>query len=311
MSVAVVVLFFLSLYTLTVSLETSLKTYDSQFDFLNTPINASNFKSYVAICAIVKNEPDIREWVEYHYKMGVGTFYIRDNGDVPIRSSIEDYIKKGIVQVEARNDAAPQLSVYHRCLRQKRWFHQFIAMIDIDEFIVTKDYCSIPSVLKRYEDFGGLTMNWMVFGSSGLVKRPTNGVLPNYYKCFQYEHVKSIVNTRWGVSHYGNPHVFHYSHGKFGVDTDFFKVETPLNLPRPSLYEILHLNHYHLKSKEDYDRNRKRGRASTTLPSPKNEQYFYDTDAKCNLNCSILQMPTTFAKDCPLDYFHNRPVSLE
>jgi hypothetical protein len=198
-------------------------------------------------------------------------------------------------------------------VRQKRWFHRFIAMINIGEFMVTKDYCSIPSVLKRYEDFGGLTMKWMVLDHLVLLKkkRPTNGALPNYYKCFQYEHVKSIVNTRWGVSHFGNPHVFHYSHGKFGVDKDFFKVETPLNLPRPSLYEILHLNHYHLKSKEDYDRNRKRGRASTTLPSPKNEQYFYDTDAKCNLKLFDFTNTNNIAKDCPLDYFHNRLISLE
>jgi hypothetical protein len=284
---------------------------ENNFDWLNPPVNSSNFVSYFAICAIVKNEPDIREWVTYHYRMGCGKFYIRDNGNVSVIPQLRDYIKKGIVEVQHRKDAAPQLSVYHRCLRVYRHFHRFIAFIDGDEFIVTKDSCSIPSILKRYERYGGLTMNWMVFGSSGHIKKPKGGVIKNYWSCYQYEHVKSIVNTDFGVSHYGNPHIFHYSHGRYAVDTDFFKVSTPVNLPRPSLYEILYLNHYHLKSKEDFDRNRRRGRASTTEPSRKNDAYFKGIDEKCDRNCSILQMPTGFAKHCPIDYFKNRPFSWE
>jgi hypothetical protein len=43
-------------------------------------IVGSHFRSYVAICAVAKNERDIREWVEYHYRMGIGKFYIFDNG---------------------------------------------------------------------------------------------------------------------------------------------------------------------------------------------------------------------------------------
>jgi hypothetical protein len=288
-----------------------LHSYDTTYDWLNPPVNSTNFKSYFAICAVIKNEPDIREWVSYHYKMGCGKFFLRDNGNIPVAPMLRDFIKKGIVEVQMRKDRAPQLSVYHRCLRTYRHFHRFMAFIDGDEFIVTKQQCSIPSVLKRYESYGGLTMNWMIYGSSGHVVKPKNGVIANYWKCYPYEHVKSIVNTNYGVSHYGNPHIFHFSHGKYSVDTDFFQVSTPVNLPRPSLYEILHLNHYHLKSKEDYDRNKKRGRASTTEPSRKNEEYFRLIDAKCDRNCSILKMPIQFANHCPDDYFRNIPFSLE
>eukprot|EP01040_Poterioochromonas_malhamensis_P014239 gene14239-15745_t len=243
--------------------------------------------------------------------MGTGKFYLHDNGNIPLAPMVKDWIEKGIVSVEERKDKAPQLSVYQLCLRNYRQWHQFIAFIDADEYIVTKNGCSIPSILKRYEPYGGLTLNWTVFGSSGHLTRPEGGILKNYWSCYMYEHVKSIVNTNYGVSHFGNPHVFHYSHGKFSVDAEFFKVETPVNLPRPSLYDNIYLNHYHLKSKEDYDRNRKRGRASTTDPSQKNEEYFWKINERCNRNCSILKPPETWAPNCPLETFTNRPISLD
>lgn len=286
---------------------------DPKFDLLNSPVNSSNFISYFAICAVLKNEreDDVREWIDYHYKMGVGKFYLHDNGDVPLAPMVKDWVERGIVSVKERKDKSPQLSVYHRCLRNYRLYHQWIAFIDADEFVVTKQGCSIPSVMKRYEPYGGLTLNWMSFGSSNHITRPPGGILKNYWSCFMYEHVKSVANTNYGISHQGNPHVFTYSHDKYAVDTDFFKLETPVNLPRPSLYENIYLNHYHLKSKEDYDRNRKRGRASTTEPSQKNEAYFWRINALCNRNCTILQPPATYAPDCPLSTFTNLPLDLE
>jgi hypothetical protein len=45
-------------------------------------------------------------------------------------------------------------------------------MIDGDEFFVIMDGSpDLPSILKRYEAYGGLVVNWRLFGSSGHVKR--------------------------------------------------------------------------------------------------------------------------------------------
>lgn len=284
--------------------------YYSLDDAMNTPLNVTNFKSYFAICAIVKNEPDIREWVRYHYKLGVGKFYIRDNGAHPVTPVLEDFIRRRIVEVEHYRGKGLQLHAYHDCLRKFRTFHHFIAFIDADEFIVTKNSCSIPSILRRYEKYGALTLNWMMFGSSGLLHHPKS-VIQSYYNCHQHDHIKSVVNTMYGISHYGNPHQFRYSHNKFAVDTDFLRVDGFANIPRPSLYETMYLNHYHLKSKEDFERNRKRGFADYNEISVKDEEYFKAVDKLCNQNCSFLQIQKTFAKDCPLSLFGTRPISLD
>eukprot|EP01039_Chlorochromonas_danica_P020899 gene20899-25628_t len=132
---------------------------------MNPPVNVSNFISYIAICAIIKDEreDDLREWVEYHYKMGIGKFYLHDNGNISVAAMFPDYIEQKIVDVQDRKDLAPQLNVYRKCIRNYRKYHRWIALIDVDEFIVTRNQCSIPSVMKKYEDYGGLVLNWRLF----------------------------------------------------------------------------------------------------------------------------------------------------
>lgn len=296
---------FFTLLVICFILSTLIPNAFSAFERMNPPVNVSNFISYIAICAIVKDEreDDLREWVEYHYKMGIGKFYLHDNGNISVAAMFPDYIEQKIVDVQDRKDLAPQLNVYRKCIRNYRKYHRWIALIDVDEFIVTRNQCSIPSVMKKYEDYGGLVLNWRLFCSSGHRSRPSGGILRNYWSCTDYYHVKSIVNTDYGVSHYGNPHVCLYSHDKYAVDTDYWRVFNAYVVPRPSLFEIIYINHYHLKSKEDYDRNSKRGRASTPGPSPKTEEYFWATDASCQTNCSILKMPEKPAGDCPLSTF--------
>lgn len=46
--------------------------------------------------------------------------------------------------------------------------------------------------------YGGLALNWVIFGSSGFKSRPRGGVLVNYHKCLpdqheQHTHVKVRV----------------------------------------------------------------------------------------------------------------------
>jgi hypothetical protein len=291
-----------------------------EFDNLNKQkANFSHITAYFAICAVIKDEMDLHEWVSYHHRMGCGHFYLHDNS--PKNSTVtsasiqlKDFINRNIVSMKDISAVvAPQLGVYHRCIREHRLKHQFIGMIDADEFIVTRDDCSIPSILRLYEAYGGLALSWMMFGSSGHIKRPSGGILQNYRNCTMVDHVKSIVNTNYAVSHYGNPHQFHYSHGKYAVDSDFLKVNSHINGPRPSLFKIIYLNHYHLKSLEDFTRIRKRGRASTTAPSPnpKNDQYFVNLDRLMKSACPTLYILEEQAKDCHPELIIDKFISTE
>lgn len=55
--------------------------------------------------------------------------------------------------------------------------------IDADEFIILHDEMWLPGVLEEYTQYGGLVLYWKLFGSSGHVQRPAEGVLRSYTKC--------------------------------------------------------------------------------------------------------------------------------
>ena len=108
---------------------------------------------------------DVEEWVDYHLALGVTKIFFYDNNStVPIREMLAKY--HGAVHYEdvSTTEAAPlnvQLFVYRKCLARKDV--QWIAFIDVDEFIVLKAtaHNSLPAFLTDYADEGALAVNWV------------------------------------------------------------------------------------------------------------------------------------------------------
>jgi len=228
--------------------------------------------SYVALCLIAKDSKDLLEWVVHHKALGVDVFYVADNdSNPPMAGGIVDMLQSGVVQYlylsSTYSDVKPdpQMFFYGKCMREKGHLHQWMGFFDEDEFIVTRGGSSVPQVLQRYEQYGGLTLNWRVFGSSGHLTRPTGGVLSNYHSCARHYHVKSFVQPSKTQST-RNPHVFNYLDGFHAVDTLGNVVDSPDNLgnatdgmPSKDLYSVMYLNHYILKSRAEFEEKVKRG----------------------------------------------------
>jgi hypothetical protein len=259
-------------------------------------------RSYLAACLIVKNELEyLPEWIEYHRRMGISKFYVFDhNSSVPVITSIRQYVLTNLVEYfftdfhwADRRYPNFQIATYDRCLQQFGKLHTFMAFIDSDEFIVVVDKTKrIPDILTDYEQFGGVTMNWMVFGSSGHVATPPGGVLANYFKCFKNGCVKTIVNTKYALKPGGDPHHFLYTGGHFAVSAgnQSLRVDGPFNHHYSTAFNTMYINHYNTRSYEDFIRKAKRGRA-TSDPHKLNDQYFHDIDRQAKSTCPILEMP--------------------
>jgi hypothetical protein len=251
------------------------------------------------MCLIVKDETeDVVEWIEYHHRMGASKFYIFDhNSSVPLLSSIQLYVKSGLVNHKAvhfsdTRDDPPQISVYNECLKQYGKKHNFMAFIDVDEFIVVVDESKkIPDVLQAYEDTGGVSLNWMLFGSSGHTAKPPGGVIANYHKCTKNVHVKAIVNTAHCLRNAGNPHVFVYQPPFYSVDTNFTQVTGPFHPHLEHAFEIMYVNHYNTKSQAEFMHKMERGREAMRNPHKYSAQYLHALDALCTDDCPVLQMP--------------------
>ena len=81
-----------------------------------------------------------------------------------------------------------------------------MGFLDTDEFLIIKDGTPhMPALLKEYEEYGGLGVHWVMFGSSGHKTRPAKGVLASYWQCLWHgsPHSRHIrASSRWAVHVY-------------------------------------------------------------------------------------------------------------
>lgn len=149
---------------------------------------STNYPHRLAICAIFKNEaPYLKEWVDYHHDvLRVNYFYLYNNDSSDnYREVLQPYIDQEIVELIdwTSNDpthqavgefmdapwSGSQLGAYNDCLKKALGIAKWVAMIDIDEFIVPGK--SVKRFYKLLDDAernkaGTVCLHWRVFGTS-------------------------------------------------------------------------------------------------------------------------------------------------
>lgn len=240
--------------------------------------NRTRPKHRLAICAIAKNEGQyLREWIDYHRSMGVDKFYFYDNESADATQQIlEPYIKSGLVEYIPFPGYRMQLAAYDDCLYRHRYDCLWIAFIDIDEFIVPVAYPSIPDFLEAVAtDAPAVEINWLVYGSNGQVEKSEQPVMERFTRHSVFDHplnrhVKSIVNPRKVFTMTGCHEATRIT-GK-AVDshgtpiTHNFKERTPQ-------HDVIRINHYAVKSRQEFIEKQGRGRASGTQRTVPDEYF--------------------------------------
>jgi hypothetical protein len=128
-----------------------------------------DFQYYLSFVAILKNEAlYIEEWLEYHILLGVQKFYLYDNESSDnLVQILQPYIKAGIVEYKYFPYKRKQILAYNDILEKAKKETYWLAAIDLDEFIVPMKDETIPDFLKDFEQYAGVKINWLVYGSSG------------------------------------------------------------------------------------------------------------------------------------------------
>ena len=129
-------------------------------------------KYYLTVCAIAKNEgPYFKEWIEWHRSQGVEKFYIYDNESTDCtKEALAPYIESGLVEYCYWPGQKQQLATYDDCFEKHRLEARWIAVIDLDEYIVPIKDRNICEFLRRMEEFAVVEINWLVYGSGGAKK---------------------------------------------------------------------------------------------------------------------------------------------
>ena len=252
----------------------------------------SGKKVYLSIVAIYKNEPDIIEWIEYHKLAGVERFYLYDNASTDdSKKLLQPYINSGEVVYHYVEGKCMQLPVYRDAVYTYKDETQWLAIIDLDEYICPVEKNDIKDVLKEYEKYPALGVNWVLFDSNGLKNRPDNLVIDAYtrvpanYQFYDNRHIKSIVNPR-KVQSIVNPHFCFYKKRELCVDENYNQIgsnilflDTNANArTKKNSINKIRINHYHSKSEEDYVKKRSLGFADKEGERPKDSHTNFEVE---------------------------------
>lgn len=232
---------------------------------------------YLAVCAIAKNEgPYFKEWIDWHHSMGVDKFYIYDNESTDgTREILEPYIRSGLVDYRYFPGYRMQLAAYDDCLEKHRLETRWLAFIDLDEFIVPVADSSIPAFLERFEAFPAVEINWLIYGSGGAEKKSDLPVMTRFRRHslpghVLNRHVKSIVDPRRVYSMIGCHEVARIS----GRAADSHGDEIRKNFrEREPQQDVIRINHYAVRSREEFFEKQSRGRASGTKRTVESEYF--------------------------------------
>ena len=243
------------------------------------PTSFENVLSAVAIC---KNEaPYLQEWLEYHLLVGIEKFYIYNNESSDnTREVLDPYIKEGIVVYEEFPGASLQCYSYSKTIRERRNKTKWLAIIDLDEFIVPTGNEDIKDFLKDFDGYSQIIVGWKVYGSDGHKNKPQGLVIENFKSCSAPDYItnsKVIVNPRY-VRAVMNPHWCFVNGVSVDENKKLFEAYpyTTYYLTPISKNKIC-INHYHNKSWEEYLQKCAKGCADkNTLIRGKDLFEYYD-----------------------------------
>lgn len=226
---------------------------------LKAPVSANNPPYYLVACAIFQDEVFfLKEWIEYHRLIGIEHFYLFNNKSTDnYREILAPYMQEGMIDLFDW-DVATHNQKEYLDLAQKPAYMQAInyvkdkttwaAFIDLDEFLVPMRHDNLQDLMKNYEDYGALAINWQLFGTSGLEHLPDNQLLIESltWKGNPARHlnqfVKLILQPKFVVS-LNDPHDFEFQESIHAVNSD--KVPLPKHARgQLVILDTICINHY-------------------------------------------------------------------
>ncbi len=175
-------------------------------------------KYYLSLVVIFQNEARfLKEWIEFYRMIGVEHFYLHNHLSTDnYQEVLAPYIEAGIVelkQITRRPKNSDewyeiQNGVYSEVSKRVSDITEWLVVVDSDEFLFPVNGRSLAEALKEYDEYAALSVNWKIFGSSGVERIADNTLMIEQLKGSDPEpdfHVKTIVKPRYVVD-YINPH---------------------------------------------------------------------------------------------------------
>lgn len=242
-----------------------------------------------AICALSRNENNyLEEWIIYHLNLGFNHIFIYDNNNPddnsnPELCSIQPW-KEQVTIIDYRGKTAAQLSAYNDCYMTHSKGFDWIAFIDIDEFITfseTSTYTHINDYLLSITKFDVVAVNWMFFGDNEEVRFKKGSVIQRFPHPIpdstQNKHFKVIVRTQKDIKFVHNPHCVD---GAVRICDDCQQEVLEKGLFKTPSFKKLYIRHYGTKTIEEFITNKILRGAADQDSNPYKLDLFYQMNKR-------------------------------
>ncbi len=267
----------------------------------------------LGIISQFRNEASyLAEWVSYHRLGGVEHFWLYDDGsEDDWRSVLALHLAEGVVEIlplpEHHAVGVPtnvkQPSTFRDGLRRASGLAKWVAIIDVDEFLLPMTAATVPDCLDRhFSTASGIWVNWLMFGTNHQIIPPGKPLLTALTACahpFHPENAngKSLVRPEHvDIERVWTPHHFPLRAEAQYLDSEGNEIFFVDRNGREDLLTTgyhsepaIRINHYNLRDELFFAANRLPRARAGQLPGKSLERLIehYDSFGKCQ-DCMII-----------------------
>lgn len=238
------------------------------------PKEAPSSPPVAAICAIAKNEgPYLHEWAAYHRLIGFEEILVYDHVSTDESDEVLALLeRKGLatsIPWAVAPHLKPQWLAYADGLERLRDRADWIAFIDLDEFIVLPRHVSIQAFLAEFGSIDAIGMNWKMFGTSGHEKREPGLVIERFTRC-----AKRTFTGNRAVKTLARPEAIieprvHTCTFREGARYETVTGEDASEgVTQGVSHDVIRVNHYFTRSREEWIEKVKKGRGAKPPGDP-------------------------------------------
>lgn len=154
---------------------------------MNARAREPDYRYNLTIASIFQDEARfLKEWIEFHRMAGVQHFVlVNDRSRDDFSRVLRPYQERGEVELIDRpcpprsrdRWVSYQRTVLQGLCKGLRGVSRWVALIDLDEFLVPAEGETLPGLLAEHEAYGGLYVRWEPFGTGYVSQLGDNELL--------------------------------------------------------------------------------------------------------------------------------------
>jgi len=200
------------------------------------------------VCSVFKNEAHILdEWIQHYLFHGVDHIFLVNDFSTDNYMKIIDRYSETITLFHndiITKEVGRQTQIYDKYFTSVLSSSKWISILDMDEFLYSPYEINLQTILKQFDAYSQIIVDWVHFGSNDHILQPNSVVESFLMRAFygkpkEYYSYKSIFKTE---------HFQSFGIHKHNVNGAEIHLKNGENIETPKLV----INHYNLQSFEFY-----------------------------------------------------------